>query len=49
MRSIVGARLVAVADVFAKGAEDCATQFDVPRWTTDYTELLNDASIDAVC
>lgn len=47
-RHIDGAKLAAIADVYADGARACAEQHGVPRWTTDYRELLDDPSIDAV-
>ena len=45
---IPGARLVAVADVIANAAQELASQLHVAKATSDYSELLADAAIDAV-
>ena len=39
--------IAAVADVSAAAAKDFARRFGVPRWSTDWRELLDDTSIDA--
>jgi predicted dehydrogenase len=41
-----GAELVAVCDIDAKKAEAAAKQFKVPRWYTDYDEMLAKEKID---
>ena len=47
-RSIDGARLYGVADVWAEGAKACAEQNGAARWTADYRELLAEPAVDAV-
>ena len=42
------AKLVAVSDVLADTAKHCAELYGISKWTTDYTELLSDPTIDAV-
>src|SRR5438552_7291184 len=45
---IAGARLAAVADIAGACAKEVADQWQVPKATTDYKELLADKNIDAV-
>lgn len=42
------ARLVAVADVAADRLRDWAAQWDIPRVTADYRDILADDAVDAV-
>jgi inositol 2-dehydrogenase len=41
-------RLVAVADTAGTLARDIADEFEVPRWYTDATALIDDPGVDAV-
>ena len=43
-----GARLAGIADLNAQVVEETAARFDIPRWTTDPLDLINDPGIDAV-
>ena len=45
---VPGARLVAVADRSAEVAENCARDFNVPRWYRGHEDLLADKEVDAV-
>jgi myo-inositol 2-dehydrogenase/D-chiro-inositol 1-dehydrogenase len=45
---IPGVDLVAVADVAIEAAQACAARFDVPRFSGDYHDFLQDDEIDAV-
>jgi myo-inositol 2-dehydrogenase/D-chiro-inositol 1-dehydrogenase len=45
---IPGADLVVVADVVIEAAQACAARFDIPRFSGDYHDLLQDRAIDAV-
>jgi myo-inositol 2-dehydrogenase/D-chiro-inositol 1-dehydrogenase len=42
------AQIVAVADVVEVAAKNVAEKYRIPNATTDYTQLLNDSSIDAI-
>ena len=43
-----GARLAGIADLNAAVVEETAGRLDVPKWTTDPLELINDPNIQAV-
>ena len=45
---IPSANLIAVADVDAEKAEKCATDFNVPHWYSEPSDLFSDKTIDAV-
>ena len=45
---VPGARLAGIADLNAQVVEETAARLEVPRWTTDPLELINDAGIQAV-
>ena len=48
VQRVPGAQLVAVADVYAAAAQALAARFGVSRAGADSTEIIEDASIDAV-
>jgi myo-inositol 2-dehydrogenase/D-chiro-inositol 1-dehydrogenase len=47
-RQVSRARLVAVADVFLKAAQECAAENNIPEAVADYRAVLDDRSVDAV-
>ena len=47
-RRIQGAELLWVADVVGEAAAKAAREFGIPKYTTDYHEVLSDLEIDAV-
>lgn len=47
-RHVRGVKLAAIADVNLAAAQALAAEWDVPRVTEDYRQLLDDATIDAV-
>ena len=45
---VTSAKLVAVADVLEDAARTCAQKFGIPRFTTRFSDILDDPGIDAV-
>lgn len=45
---IAEANVVSIADVYVEAAQETAARLNIPHATADYTEIINDASIDAV-
>jgi predicted dehydrogenase len=43
-----GVRVVGIASATAEHARASAERFSIPRWTTDYRELLDDPAVDMV-
>ncbi len=49
MRFVEGAELVAVCSRDPEKVSEFAKEYGVPRWYTDYRDMLNDDGVDVVC